>query len=56
MLIMLSALSAPRSDVLVLFACFLLTVFMDMTIAVMAGMILAALLFMRRMAALIVEH
>jgi len=43
---------APRSDVAVLVACFGLTVLMDMVIAVAAGVILAALLFMQRMAAL----
>jgi sulfate permease, SulP family len=43
---------APRSDVAVLLACFGLTVLMDMVIAVAAGVILAALLFMQRMAAL----
>jgi SulP family sulfate permease len=41
---------APRSDVIVLVACFLLTVIFDMTIAVTAGIVMAALLFMRRMA------
>lgn len=41
---------APRSDVLVLLTCFGLTVFFDMVIAVSAGVMLAALLFMRRMA------
>ncbi len=43
---------APRSDVAVLLTCFGLTVLMDMVIAVSAGVILAALLFMQRMAAL----
>jgi len=43
---------APRSDVVVLLTCFGLTVLMDMVIAVSAGVILAALLFMQRMAAL----
>ncbi len=43
---------APRSDVLVLLCCFGLTVLFDMAIAVSAGVILAALLFMQRMAAL----
>ncbi len=43
---------APKSDVAVLLACFLLTVFFDMVIAVSAGIVLAALLFMRRMAEL----
>ncbi len=41
---------APRSDALVLVTCFLLTVFFDMTVAVTAGVILAALLVLRRMA------
>lgn len=38
---------APRDDVLVLFICFLLTVFFDMTIAVAVGMGMAAILFIR---------
>ncbi len=42
----------PRSDMAVLITCFGLTVLMDMVIAVAAGVILAALLFMQRMAAL----
>lgn len=42
--------AAPRSDVLVLLTCFLLTVLFDMTISVTAGIMLAALLFIRRMA------
>jgi sulfate permease, SulP family len=41
---------APRSDVLVFLTCFLLTVVFDMTVSVTAGIVLAALLFMRRMA------
>jgi sulfate permease, SulP family len=41
---------APRSDVGVLLTCFLLTVMFDMVIAVTVGVMLAALLFMRRMA------
>jgi SulP family sulfate permease len=41
---------APRSDVLVMLVCFLLTVFFDMVLAVSVGVVLAALLFMRRMA------
>jgi SulP family sulfate permease len=40
---------APRGDVLVLLACFLLTVVFDMTVSVTAGVVMAALLFMRRM-------
>lgn len=43
---------APRSDALVLLTCFLLTVLFDMTVAVTAGVLLAAVLFMRRMAEL----
>ncbi|MCC6558728.1 MAG: C4-dicarboxylic acid transporter DauA [Polyangiaceae bacterium] len=41
---------APKSDVLVLVTCFLLTVFFDMVVAVSVGFVLAAILFMRRMA------
>jgi len=41
---------APRSDVAVLLTCFGLTVGFDMVIGVSVGMVLAALLFMRRMA------
>jgi sulfate permease, SulP family len=41
---------APRSDVAVLLTCFGLTVSFDMVIGVSVGMVLAALLFMRRMA------
>ncbi len=40
---------APKSDVAVLLACFFLTVVFDMVVAVTAGVLLAALLFMRRM-------
>jgi SulP family sulfate permease len=43
---------APKSDVFVLLTCFLLTVFFDMIVAVSVGFVLAALLFMRRMAEL----
>jgi SulP family sulfate permease len=43
---------APKSDVVVLLSCFFLTVAFDMVIAVSAGIVLAALLFMRRMAEL----
>ncbi len=41
---------AAKSDVLVLLACFSLTVVFDMVIAVSVGIVLAALIFMRRMA------
>jgi SulP family sulfate permease len=47
---------SPRSDVAVLVTCFLLTVFVDMVFAVGVGVVLAALLFMRRMAALTETH
>ncbi|MCE9579789.1 MAG: C4-dicarboxylic acid transporter DauA [Deltaproteobacteria bacterium] len=43
---------APRSDVLVLLTCFFLTVAFDLVIAVEVGVVLAAMLFMRRMAVL----
>jgi SulP family sulfate permease len=43
---------APRSDVIVLLVCFSLTVVFDMVLAVSVGVVLAALLFMRRMAEL----
>ena len=41
---------APKSDLLVLLVCFSLTVLFDMVVAVSVGIVLAALLFMRRMA------
>ncbi|HEU4628616.1 MAG TPA: SulP family inorganic anion transporter [Gemmatimonadaceae bacterium] len=41
---------APKSDVAVLLATFLLTVLVDLTVAIGVGMVLAAFLFMRRMA------
>jgi SulP family sulfate permease len=41
---------SPRSDALVLVTCFALTVLFDMVVAVSVGVVLAALLFMRRMA------
>jgi sulfate permease, SulP family len=43
-------LRSPRSDVLVLLVTFLLTVFVDLTAAIEVGMVLAAFLFMKRMA------
>ena len=42
-------LRAPRSDVAVLLATFLITVLTDITVAVEVGIVMAALLFMRRM-------
>jgi SulP family sulfate permease len=41
---------APKSDVMVLLTCLTLTVVFDMVVSVTTGIILAALLFMRRMA------
>jgi SulP family sulfate permease len=41
---------APKPDVAVLLITFILTVFVDLVVAVNVGVILAALLFMRRMA------
>jgi SulP family sulfate permease len=41
---------APKSDVAVLLVCYGLTVAFDMVVAVSVGVVLAALLFMRRMA------
>jgi sulfate permease, SulP family len=41
---------APRSDVVVLLTCFGLTVIFDMVVSVTVGVVLAALLFMKRMA------
>jgi SulP family sulfate permease len=40
---------APRSDAIVYLACFILTVFVDMQIAIAIGMMLASFLFIRRM-------
>lgn len=43
---------APKSDSLVLVITFLLTIFVDLTVAVQVGVVLAAMLFMRRMSEL----
>ncbi len=43
-------LDAPRSDVMVLLTTFALTVLVDLTVAVEVGVVLASLLFIRRMA------
>ncbi|MCB1037766.1 MAG: STAS domain-containing protein, partial [Acidobacteria bacterium] len=48
--VFLKLLRGPRSDVLVLLTTFLLTVLVDLTVALQAGVVLAALLLMRRMA------
>ena len=45
-----SLLRAPRGDVLVLLLTFLLTVFVDLTVAVEIGLVLSSVLFVRRMA------
>lgn len=42
--------TAPRSDILVLFITMILTVVFDLVVAIVAGMILTAFLFMKRMA------
>ncbi len=47
---------APRSDALVLLTCFVLTIVFDMVVAVSVGVVLAALLFMRRMADITEAH
>jgi SulP family sulfate permease len=47
--VVLALRTSPRSDSLVLLACFGLTVVFDMVIAVGVGLVLASLLFMRRM-------
>ncbi|MEK6688795.1 MAG: SulP family inorganic anion transporter [Gemmatimonadota bacterium] len=41
--------TAPRSDAVVMLTTFLLTVLVDLTVALSVGMVLAAFLFMRRM-------
>ncbi|MBK8173077.1 MAG: C4-dicarboxylic acid transporter DauA [Sandaracinaceae bacterium] len=41
---------APKSDVLILLTCFSLTILFDMVVSVTFGVLLAALLFMKRMA------
>lgn len=45
-----SELRAPKSDVAVLLVTFALTVLVDLTVAIQVGIVLAAFLFMRRMA------
>ena len=45
-----SELRAPKSDVIILITTFLLTVVVDLTVAIEVGMVLSAFLFMRRMA------
>jgi sulfate permease, SulP family len=43
---------APGSDVMVMMTCFILTVAFDMVVAVLFGVLLAAIMFMKRMAVL----
>jgi SulP family sulfate permease len=45
-----SEFSGPKSDVAVMLATFVLTVLVDLTVAIEVGMVLAAFLFMKRMA------
>jgi SulP family sulfate permease len=44
-----SLLRAPRSDLVVLLLTFVLTIFVDLTVAVQVGIVVASLLFMKRM-------
>jgi SulP family sulfate permease len=46
----LAELKSPKSDVAVLLATFAITVLVDLTVAIEVGMVLAAFLFIRRMA------
>jgi SulP family sulfate permease len=48
--IFLSELRSPKSDVVILLTTFFLTVLVDLTVAISVGMVLAAFLFMKRMA------
>ena len=48
--LLLKLMRSPRGDVLVLLSTFCLTVFVDLTVAIEAGVVLAAFLFMHRMA------
>lgn len=49
--VFLAEMHSPKSDVAVLLATFALTVFVDLTVAISVGMVMAAFLFVRRMAA-----
>ena len=46
----IAQLKMPKSDVIVLITTFLITVILDLTIAIEVGMVLSAMLFMKRMA------
>lgn len=41
--------TAPKSDIIVLFATFILTILFDLVVAIEIGMVLACLLFIKRM-------
>lgn len=47
----LKLMKSPPADILVMIVTFLLTVFIDLTVAIQTGVVLSALLFMNRMAA-----
>jgi len=47
----LKLMKSPATDILVMVATFMLTVFVDLTIAIQVGVVLSALLFMNRMSA-----
>lgn len=42
--------TAPKSDIIVMVATFFLTVFFDLVVAIEVGVVLASMLFMKRMA------
>jgi SulP family sulfate permease len=48
--VFVAMLRSPKSDVVVLLATFLLTVLIDLTVAIQVGVVLAAFLFLQRMA------
>ncbi|MGD9808207.1 MAG: SulP family inorganic anion transporter [Deferribacterales bacterium] len=52
----LKLMKSPATDILVMVATFLLTVFVDLTIAIQVGVVLSALLFMNRMSATTDAH
>lgn len=47
---------SPPSEVFVFFACFLLTIFFDMVVAISVGIVLASLLFMKQIAEMTKVH
>lgn len=46
----LASFKGPKSDALILIATFLMTIFVDLVVAIQVGVVLAAFLFMKRMA------